>query len=146
MDGIALPAGAQYQEVWYAAGQPILSPLRGNDSLFILLQGVADVLYYGPEGETMRICRYTAPDLFGELEMLTGDPMPMPVVAVTDCWLLKLPHREALRLLEGDFSLCRALMKRLSEKLLRGMTGRIQLNCLTQRQRYLLAMEAHARA
>lgn len=146
MDLTSVPKGISCQPVFYPRGSYILSDLEENNNFFILTEGVADVMYFGSDGESMRICRYLPVDFFGEIEMLTEHRQPMPVIAVQDCRVLRLPHREVLRWMEQDFDFCRHILSRMCEKLLRGMTGRTQMRYLTQRQRYLLAMESHAKA
>ena len=140
-----LPPPVSYREESFPAGSDILSGLDSNDSLFLLTAGVADVIYWGLDGESMRIYRYRAPDLFGEVELLTGRSQPLPVVAAEDCTVLRIQRGEALRWMERDFSFCRGLMERLCEKLYDNMYCRTEQRYLTQRQRYLLAIKRHAR-
>ncbi len=127
----------------FKKGESILTGEEKNSSIFVLSKGAADVMYYGPDGDVMRIYRYEAPDFFGELELFGDSAIPMPVVAASDCLVTVVPHERALAALEKDFDACLFVMKRLSEKLLNGMAGRIQLNRLTGRRRHLLAMDAH---
>lgn len=140
------PPPVPYRELVFPAGSSILSGLEESDSLFLLTAGTADVLYWGLDGESMRIYRYTAPDLFGEVELLTGRRQPLPIEAAEDCTVLRVAREEALRWLEMDFSFCRSLLERLCEKLYDNMYCRTEQRYLTQRQRYLLAIQRHDRA
>lgn len=146
MDLTAIPKDIHFQDLFFPKGSHILSDLEENNHFFILTEGAADVMYYGPDGESMRIYRYLPVDFFGEIEMLTDHRQPMPVIATQDCHVLRLSHTEVLRWMERDFDFCRHILSRMCEKLLCGMTGRTQMRYLTQRQRYLLAMDSHAKA
>ncbi len=143
MDLTHLPQDISAQELHFSKGQHILSDLEENRYFFILLEGAADVMYYGPDGETMRIYHYLPVDFFGEIEMLTDHRQPMPVIAARDSRVLRIPHREVLSWMERDFQLSRHILERMCEKLLFSVTGRTQTRYLTQRQRYLLAMESY---
>lgn len=133
------------QELHFSKGEHILSDLEENHFFFLLLEGAADVMYFGPDGESMRIYRYLPVDFFGEIEMLTDHRQPMPVIAAQDCRVLRIPHRDVLTRMERDPALSRHMMERMCEKLLFSVTGRTQTRYLTQRQRYLLAMESYRR-
>ncbi|MCI8473796.1 MAG: cyclic nucleotide-binding domain-containing protein [Oscillospiraceae bacterium] len=146
MDLTAIPKDIPSQALFYPKGSHILSDLEENHHFFILLEGMADVMYLGPGGEDMRVYRYLPVDFFGEVEMLTDHRQPLPVIAAADCRILRLSHRDVLAWMERDFTLSRHVMGRMCQKLLDGMTGKAQMRYLTQAQRYLLAMEAHARA
>ena len=146
MDLTVLPEDIHFQAFSFPKGSYILSDLEENNYFFILTDGAADVMYFGPDGESMRIYRYHPVDFFGEIEMLTEQRQPMPVIAAEDCRVLRLSHAEVLRWMERDFCFCRHILSRMCEKLLCGMTGRTQMRYLTQRQRYLLAMDSHVKA
>lgn len=143
MDQNFLPRDLPAQELRFSKGEHILSDLEENRYFFLLLEGAADVMYFGSEGEAMRIYRYLPVDFFGEIEMLTDHRQPLPVIAAQDCRVLRVPHRDVLAWLERDSAAARRMMERMCEKLLFSVTGRTQARYLTQRQRYLLAMEAY---
>ena len=72
---------------------------REVHDLYILTRGAGDVRIAVPDAPPRIVSRITAPDIFGEMGMLTGEPRRATVVAVgeTECWRLgKEKFREVL--------------------------------------------------
>lgn len=143
MDTVSIPQDIGYKRVLYRKGSEILwGP--DNESLFILEEGTADVIFYGDDDETMRIYRYKAPDIFGEVEVLTDRRSQLEITAVTDCVICKISRDEALRWMEKDFSFSLHIMQRLCEKLMEDTDKQLRLKFRNSRERYLESMLRHA--
>jgi len=83
----------------FAPGEAMVVQGREVHDLYILTRGAGDVRV-AVEGAAPRVVsRISAPDIFGEMGMLTGEPRRATVVAVgeTECWRLgKERFREVL--------------------------------------------------
>ncbi len=83
----------------FAPGEAMVVQGREVHDLYILTHGAGDVRVAVPDAPPRVVSRITAPDIFGEMGMLTGEPRRATVVAVgeTECWRLgKEKFREVL--------------------------------------------------
>jgi CRP-like cAMP-binding protein len=83
----------------FAPGEAMVVQGREVHDLYILTHGAGDVRIAVPDAPPRIVSRITAPDIFGEMGMLTGEPRRATVVAVgeTECWRLgKEMFREIL--------------------------------------------------
>lgn len=144
-EGLRVPPGIPSRRVEYPAGAEVLWGMEENSSLLLLEAGTVDLVFCGPEGESLRIFRYTAPDLLGEVEVLTDRRQQLQIVAVEPSVLIEVPRAGALRWMEQDFSFCLQVMRRLCEKLMDDTGSRIDCRYRTCRERYLAAMAEHCR-
>jgi len=72
----------------FVAGEAIVRQGAAANHLYVLTRGSAEVRVEG-EGTAIRtVARLTAPDVFGEMGLLTGEPRKATVVALeeTECW------------------------------------------------------------
>lgn len=138
-----IPDGIAYTERFFRCGEYILSDLEESNSLYLLRSGAADVVFRNTDGENLRIYRYEAPDFFGEVELLTDNRQPLPIVAVRDCRVSVVPAAGAMKWLEADFPFCLHVMRRLCEKMYDDMYSRTDQRFLTQKERLLKAYKRH---
>ncbi len=83
----------------FAPGEAMVVQGRQVHDLYILTKGAGDVRIAVGDAPPRVVSRITAPDVFGEMGMLTGEPRRATVVAVgeTECWRLgKERFREVL--------------------------------------------------
>lgn len=84
----------------FAPGEAMVVQGREVHDLYIITKGAGDVRV-AMEGAAPRVVsRISAPDIFGEMGMLTGEPRTATVIAVgeTECWRLgKERFREVLK-------------------------------------------------
>lgn len=83
----------------FAPGEAMVVQGREVHDLYILTHGAADVRIAVGDAPPRVVSRITAPDIFGEMGMLTGEPRRATVIAVgeTECWRLgKEKFREVL--------------------------------------------------
>ena len=85
----------------YSAGGIVLSEGDPGDSVFLLVSGSVRILVIGGHGRALEIRRLDAPDFFGEVAALSGQPRSATVVAASDCELLEIERSALERLLEA---------------------------------------------
>ena len=85
----------------FPAGGIVLSEGDPGDSVFLLVSGSVRILVIGGHGRALEIRRLDAPDFFGEVAALSGQPRSATVVAVSDCELLEIERSALDRLLEA---------------------------------------------
>lgn len=100
---------AQAQELAYAtlpararAGDVVMQQGEKINGLFLLMDGVADILKQRPDGGLDLLNSVAGPTLLGELSLLTGRPHSATVRARTDCEFYILTRPQFARLLEND--------------------------------------------
>jgi CRP-like cAMP-binding protein len=100
--------GAEADEIMRAtvavdvkAGEVILREGDQPRGLFLLLDGVVDVLKTGGRGPREVLATVTAPTVLGEMSLLTARTHSASVVARTDCALRLLPKTDFARIIDG---------------------------------------------
>lgn len=81
-----LPRG---HAVHFGRGEKIIQQGENGDSMFILVEGKADVLAARDDVQT-RVATLAAGDCFGEMSLLTGEPRSATVQAATDCEVVEI--------------------------------------------------------
>ncbi len=85
----------------HPAGGIVLNEGDPGDSVFLIAKGSVRVLVIGGHGRALEIRRLDAPDFFGEVAALSGQPRSATVVAVAECALLELDRWALERLVEA---------------------------------------------
>jgi len=85
----------------HPAGGIVLSEGDPGDSIFLLAKGSVRVLVIGGHGRALEIRRLDAPDFFGEVAALSGQPRSATVVAVSESELLEIDRWALERLVEA---------------------------------------------
>lgn len=144
MLNFCVPKGVRAVERTFAAGDTIMRDYEEYLGLYLLLEGTGEVMFRDENGELLRISHYAAPDLFGEIELLSDRRQSTFIMAESFCRVLIIPANDAMHWLRQDFSFCRAVMQRMAEKL-HDITLRYGDMCfLDQKERYLRAVRRHA--
>jgi len=133
-----IPSDVFYVKKKYKAGEFIFSGYEENPNFYLLTSGSVNVMYLDQRGDVLQLERLTAPDFFGEIELLSDHHVPLPIVAADNCETLVLARAEATRWLNEDLSFCHYIMKRMAEKFYRTVFIRAEGHFLTIRQRLLL--------
>ena len=81
-----LPRG---QAAHFGRGEKLIEQGENGDSMFILVNGTADVLV-NHDGMQTRVGSLAAGDCFGEMSLLTGEKRSATVVACTDCEVVEI--------------------------------------------------------
>lgn len=90
-------------------GQPIVVQGNGDRTVFLLLEGLAEVWR---DGDAVGVVGPGA--TFGEVALLTGRPRIADVVAATECRVLALRDRTIAALVEGNSTLAVKLLRNLA--------------------------------
>lgn len=81
-----LPRG---QAVHFGRGEKIIQQGEQGDSMFILVEGKADVMATR-DGVQAHVTTLVSGDCFGEMSLLTGEPRSATVTAGTDCEVVEI--------------------------------------------------------
>jgi CRP-like cAMP-binding protein len=93
------------------AGTAIIIEGEKGSSMFILVQGVVDVVRNTPGGESHAVARMAEGSFFGEMGLMSEGPRLAGVVAAQDCVLLELT-REMLQELAARFPSVEPVMQK----------------------------------
>jgi CRP-like cAMP-binding protein len=85
----------------HAAGAIVLSEGDPGDSIFLLAKGSVRVLVIGGHGRALEIRRLDAPDFFGEVAALSGQPRSATLITVSECELVEIDRWALERLVEA---------------------------------------------
>jgi small-conductance mechanosensitive channel/CRP-like cAMP-binding protein len=105
------------REAPFASGEVITKQGNTAHYLYILARGKADVRLCkdGLPGSE-RVATLTAPDFFGEMGLLTGEPRSADVVAASEVLCYRLEKRAVERLVRERPAIADALSKRAAER------------------------------
>jgi CRP-like cAMP-binding protein len=78
----------------FKSGEPIVKSGEDGDSMFILVEGIADV-FIAENDKMIKVSQLHPGQFFGEMSLLTGEPRSADVVATTDLVAYEL-HRDHL--------------------------------------------------
>ncbi|MEM7677318.1 MAG: cyclic nucleotide-binding domain-containing protein [Myxococcota bacterium] len=76
------------------SGDVLLEQGKKGTGLFILLHGQLEVVRLAPDGQAVTLAHLGAGDMFGEMSLLTNEPTVARVLAVADCFVLRLSKRK----------------------------------------------------
>ena len=108
-----LLAGARMQ--LFGCREKLIEQGALGDSMFILVEGVADV-FVGRDGERTRVATLHAGEFFGEMSLLTGERRSATVIAQTDCETLEIPKAVLAGLLQENPELLQRLGESLAQR------------------------------
>ncbi len=78
-------------------------------SLYIVQAGILEIRRRDSDGQTKSLGRIGPGEYLGEISLMTGDPRPVSVVALTACDYLELPRTALEKLMEENLEVCVAL-------------------------------------
>jgi CRP-like cAMP-binding protein len=138
-----IPININFIEKIYPKKSTIISPLKKNNSLFILVSGIATVFYEGKNGEVLNVYEYKAGEFFGELEILSDRNEPLHVIAKTDCVIKVISKENVLKWMKEDFNFNLYLINGICNKLLDDSDELVRLSLMNIKQRYFCSIERH---
>lgn len=103
----------------YSAGHEIFAKGSPGRSMMAILSGTVRISAPTPAGPDIVLTMLHAGDVFGEIALLDGEDRTADAVAVSDCELLVLDHRDFVPFLERRADLCILLLKLLCQRLRR---------------------------
>lgn len=101
----------------YRAGETIVRRDEAGRALFILCSGAAEVVIRDEEGVTVPLARFGPGTYFGEMSLLTGEPVSADVVAMQESVISILPREDAEHVLSSVPALSRHLAVTLAHRL-----------------------------
>lgn len=99
----------------FGRGEKIIEQGQSGESMFILVEGEADV-FVKANGPEMKVATLKPGDYFGEMSLLTGEPRSATVCARTDCQLCELEKPVLAEILQENQDLVNRLCERLAER------------------------------
>jgi CRP-like cAMP-binding protein len=117
---------AQVRTMRHGAGAVVLDADDGssNRDVFLVLEGVVDVINYALTGREVSFARIESGGYFGELSAIDGLPRSARVVAATDCRFAALSPQLFDRLVTEEPTVARKVMLRLA-RIIRACDERI---------------------
>jgi CRP-like cAMP-binding protein len=106
---------ASAHRVRYGRGEVIIEQNHDGDSMFVLLEGTADVLV-AVSGHRTRVAGLGAGDCFGEMSLLTGEPRSATVMARSDCDVMEIGKTSVAEMLQQSPELLQSLSEMLAKR------------------------------
>ncbi len=130
------------QVLSYSRGAHIIRRGEPGEAFHVILSGKAEVRLVGDDGEELRLRRLGKGDFFGEMSVMTGDPVSADVVAMGQVTLLTFPAK----LFSTAMAECKPLREKIMARLVSNLRGSSEdLWNLYQRAEALnVILDAHA--
>lgn len=103
------------QRARYGRGETIIEQGQLGSSMFVLLEGSADVLV-ALNGHTTRVAGLHAGDCFGEMSLLNGEPRSGTVLAQSDCEVVEIGQARLAEMLQKSPELLHGLSEMLARR------------------------------
>ncbi|HUM84924.1 MAG TPA: Crp/Fnr family transcriptional regulator [Lachnospiraceae bacterium] len=143
---LVIPPEIRYVKKRFRKGDYIFTGNEENINFYLLMSGSANVIYNAADGGALQIEHFTAPDFFGEIELLTDRREPLPIVASENCETWILSKEETMKWLRKDFDFCLRIMQRLCQKLYACTFRETERHFLPIRERLLLIFRQYERS
>jgi CRP/FNR family transcriptional regulator, cyclic AMP receptor protein len=101
----------------YAAGRTVFAKGSPGRSMMAIVRGNVRISAPSPAGPDIVLTMLSAGEIFGEIALLDGADRTADAIAITDCDLLVLDHRDFVPFLERRADLCILLLKLLCQRL-----------------------------
>lgn len=124
-------------------GSSILYPDEGNDFLYILTAGRADVILLNTAGSVVTMHAYAACSCFGELELFKRDAKTFDVICQTECETISLHRDYVYEWMKADFEFTKCIMAQLAEKLVKTSQALARLSLLSVKERLMHCVYMH---
>jgi small-conductance mechanosensitive channel/CRP-like cAMP-binding protein len=92
---------ASMRERSYSAGQSLIRQGDSDHSMFILAEGLVEIMVAMDGRPEVRVARLTPGECFGEMALLTGEPRSATVVAATDTVAFEVTKAHMTALLQA---------------------------------------------
>ena len=111
---------AAMRERLYKAGEAVITRGESGDSMFVLSEGLLDVmLELTPEQPATRVARIQAGNFFGEMSALTGEPRSATIVAATDALAFEISKENLSALIDARPALAESIARTVTARKLR---------------------------
>ena len=95
----------------------ILEEGDASEHLFVLIQGVVGVFYSSADGVDVLVKIFGAPAVFGEMELIFGQPRQEYVECFEPCIAARLPAKTFMDFMRNDPHACYVMLKDVSSRL-----------------------------
>ena len=99
----------------YGQGEKLIRQGTDGSSMYVLLEGAADVHVDHPGGSAY-VATLKAGDYFGEMSLLTGEKRSATVIAKSDCEVLEIGKETFAEMLQSSDSLLQKLSEMLAQR------------------------------
>jgi CRP/FNR family transcriptional regulator, cyclic AMP receptor protein len=103
----------------YTAGRVIFAKGSPGRSMMAILKGDVRISTPSPAGPDIVLTMLSAGEIFGEIALIDGADRTADAIAITDCELLVLDHRDFVPFLERRADLCLLLLRLVCQRLRR---------------------------
>lgn len=105
----------------FSAGEVIVDPANGGDSIRLIVSGKASLVLRDDEGEKIAVDSLGSGDIFGEVHFFTGSPWPSDALLIADnqCSIVELSPDDFEHLLCTDHHFAKYLVRNLTRKTIR---------------------------
>lgn len=103
----------------YTAGRVIFTKGSPGRSMMAILKGDVRISTPSPAGPDIVLTMLSVGEIFGEIALIDGADRTADAIAITDCELLVLDHRDFVPFLERRADLCLLLLRLLCQRLRR---------------------------
>lgn len=95
----------------------ILEEGDASEHLFVLIKGTVGVFYSSEDGVDVLVKIFGAPAVFGEMELIFGQPRQEYVECFEPCIAARLPAKEFMRYMRHDPEACFVMLKDVASRL-----------------------------
>ncbi|MDP2345372.1 MAG: Crp/Fnr family transcriptional regulator [Deltaproteobacteria bacterium] len=95
----------------------ILEEGDASEHLFVLVKGVVGVFYSSEDGVDVLVKIFGAPAVFGEMELIFGQPRQEYVECFEPCLVLRLPAADFMSFMRADPQACYVMLKDVASRL-----------------------------
>lgn len=127
----------------YKKGSHILFAGEGNDYLYFLIAGLAEVYTLTHEGVMISLNTYTATSFFGEYEVFNPKMTTHSVIAKTDCEIIQIHKNDLYQWMQKDFRLTLHILEHFATDVMISHQTNTHLAYLTIKERVLTSMYSH---
>jgi CRP-like cAMP-binding protein len=103
----------------YTAGRVIFTKGSPGRSMMAILKGDVRISTPSPAGPDIVLTMLSVGEIFGEIALIDGADRTADAIAITDCELLVLDHRDFVPFLERRADLCLLLLRLVCQRLRR---------------------------
>lgn len=98
-------------------GGRILEEGDASEHLFVLIKGIVGVFYSSSDGVDVLVKIFGAPAVFGEMELIFGQPRQEYVECFEPCIVARLPAKEFMSFMRADPEACYVMLKDVASRL-----------------------------
>ncbi len=99
------------EHVKFKKGETIVKPNTSPNYIYVVLKGVANVIYMTSKGKYVIVSQFLEGDFIGEMNAICGQNYILEAVAYSDIELLKIPAKTFIDRMKQDFRLVQSMVQ-----------------------------------